>query len=231
MEKHPRTGAVILAAGKGQRMDKRRNKPYLKIKGKPILCYSLERFDRCELIDEMVTVVNEDDLEIFKDEILDRYKFDKEVKVTIGGERRQDSARAGVGAIEPELILVHDGVRPFFSLNLVERLIETAKEHGAAICGVKVKQTIKSAGEGGFIAEELDRERLYEIQTPQCFSYSLLRYAVDEATKRGKYFTDDAGAVAYITGVKAKIVPGEEQNIKITTPLDLKLTELIAGGA
>jgi len=221
-------GAIILAAGRGQRLGAVKNKPYLEINGKPTLCYSLEKFDRCKLIDEIVVVVNEDDLRLFQEEILDRYNFNKEIKVALGGEHRQDSAHAGVRALEAEIILIHDGARPFFSLRLVERLIEAAKEHGAAIPAIKLKDTIKSVHEDGFAAEELDRERLFAVQTPQCFTYSLIRYALDEAAKRGLYFTDDAGAVSYIAKVKPKMVEGEEENIKITTPLDLKLAELIA---
>lgn len=211
-------------------MQRAENKVYLKIKGKPILCYSLEKFTLCELIDEIVVVTREDDLSLFK-EILDNYNFKKEIKVTIGGRLRQDSALKGLHAFEeagPDIVLVHDAARPFFSSKLVERLIEAAKEHGAAIPALPLKDTIKEVREG-FVERDLDRSKLFSIQTPQCFSYSLLRYCTDEATKAGLYFTDDAGAVYSIGGVKPKVIEGEETNIKITTPMDIWLAERIAG--
>ena len=146
-----------------------------------------------------------------------------------GGRERQDSARAGVEALaaeEPELVLIHDGARPFFSEELLERLIEAAREHGAAVPALPVEETIRLGDEEGFAAGELERERLYRVQTPQCFLYGLLREALATAHEQGRYFTDDAGAVAML-GHKIKLIPGEETNIKITTPLDLKLAELL----
>jgi len=223
-----RIGAVVLAAGKGTRLGTKKPKPYLPLRGKPILLYSLEKFDQSPIIDAIVAVVNEEDVGLFKNEILDKHGFRKEIKLVVGGTHRQDSARAGVRAIEADLILIHDGVRPFFSLELVNKLIEAAKQHGAAVPAIKVKDTVRQLNREGLLEAELDRERLVLIQTPQCFSYSLLRYALDEAAKRPAYFTDEAGAVWALAGVKPVLVEGEEQNIKITTAFDLKLAGLIA---
>lgn len=220
--------AVVLAAGKGTRLGSKTPKPYLLINNRPILLYSLGKFDQCPQIDAIVTVVNEDDVGLFKSEILDKHNFKKELKLVVGGAHRQDSARAGVRALEADLILIHDGVRPFFSLKLINELIEAAKQHGAAVPALKVKDTVRQLDCGGSLESELDRERLVLIQTPQCFSYSLLRYALDEAAKSSAYFTDEAGAVWAIGGVKPVLVEGEEQNIKITTAFDLKLAELMA---
>jgi 2-C-methyl-D-erythritol 4-phosphate cytidylyltransferase len=110
----------------------------------------------------------------------------------------------------------------------LERLIEAASRWGAAVPAVPVKETIRGFDEAGFAELELDRGRLFQVQTPQCFSYQLLRRSLEEATAQGRYFTDDAGAVAAISGVRAKLVPGEEQNIKITTPFDLHLAAALA---
>lgn len=220
--------AVVLAAGRGMRLRSKTNKPYLLLNGKPILLYSLEKFDACPQINTIVAVVNEDDVGFLKSEILDKHSFRKEIKLAVGGAHRQDSARAGVRALEADLILIHDGVRPFFSLELVNKLIEAAKQHGAAVPAIKVKDTVRQLDRDGQLEAEFDRERLVLIQTPQCFSYSLLRYALDEATKRLAYFTDEAGAVWAISNIKPVLIEGEEQNIKITTAFDLKLAELIA---
>jgi len=216
-------GAVVLAAGKSRRMGE--SKPYLPLGGRPILLHSLERLDRSPLIDELVVVVRAGEEGRFHEEILGRYRFRKPIKTTVGGEERQDSALAGIRALSEslDLALVHDGARPFFSAGLLAELVEAAAEHGAAVPGLPLKETVRGFDEEGFSAEELDRGRFYLVQTPQCFSYKLLRRALEEASAQGRYFTDDAGAVAAVCGVRAKLVPGEEENIKITTPLDLEL--------
>ena len=218
-----RIGAVVLAAGKSTRMGE--SKPYLLLEEQPILLYSLERLDRSPLVDELVVVVRAGEEERFHEEILGRHRFEKPVKVVTGGPERQDSALAGVRALpeSTDLVLVHDGARPFFSAELLERIVEAASEWGAAVPGLPAKETIRGFDEEGFALEELDRGRLFQVQTPQCFSYKILRRSLEKACLQGRYFTDDAGAVAAIAGVRAKLIPGDERNIKITTPLDLEL--------
>jgi len=198
------------------------SKPYLLLDGRPILLHSLERFDRSSLVDELVVVVRGGEEGRFNPGY---YHFQKPVKVAIGGRERQDSALAGVRVLSEQLdlVLIHDGARPFFSNNLLERLIEAATEYGAAVPGLPARETIRGFDGEGFSTEELDRSRLFRVQTPQCFSYKILRRSLEEATAQGRYFTDDAGAVAAFSGVRAKLVPGEERNIKIATPLDLEL--------
>lgn len=224
----PRVGAVVLAAGASRRIGQ--SKPFLSLAGKPLILHSLERLARSQLVEELVVVIREDERERLEREVLARYPLPREVKVALGGRERQDSALAGVRALAEgtELVLVHDGARPFFSEELLERLIEAAKEHGAAVPAIPVKETVRGFDEAGFAEIELDRGRLFQVQTPQCFSYELLRRSLEEATAQGRYFTDDAGAVAAITGVRAKLVPGEERNIKITIPLDLQFAAALA---
>jgi len=218
-----RVGAVVLAAGQSMRMG--RSKPYLLLAGKPTLLHSLERFDRSPSVEELVVVVRAGEEERFQEEILGHHRFQRPLKTVIGGQERQDSALAGVRALSEQLdlVLVHDGARPFFSNNLLERLIEAATEYGAAVPGLPVRETIRGFDGDGFSIKEFDRSRLFRVQTPQCFSYKILRHSLEEAAAQGKYFTDDAGAVAAFSGVRAKLIPGEERNIKITTPLDLEL--------
>jgi 2-C-methyl-D-erythritol 4-phosphate cytidylyltransferase len=223
-----RVGAVVLAAGESRRMGQ--SKPFLPLDGKPLLLHSLERLARSPLVEELVVVIRAGEEERLEREVLARYPLGREVRVALGGQERQDSALAGVRALSEglELVLVHDGARPFFSEELLERLIEAASRWGAAVPAVPVKETIRGFDEAGFAELELDRGRLFQVQTPQCFSYQLLRRSLEEATAQGRYFTDDAGAVAAISGVRAKLVPGEEQNIKITTPFDLHLAAALA---
>ncbi|MCR4403781.1 MAG: 2-C-methyl-D-erythritol 4-phosphate cytidylyltransferase [Candidatus Acetothermia bacterium] len=224
-----RVGAVVLAAGRSERMGQ--SKLYLPLDGRPVLVHSLERFARSPLVQELVVVINPAEKERFEREVLDLLALEKQLKVARGGRERQDSALAGVRALSAgiELVLVHDGARPFFSDDLLAKLVAAAGECGAALPAIPVKETIRSFDHEGVSSGELDRGRLFQVQTPQCFSYQLLRRSLEEACAQGRYFTDDAGAVAAISGVRAKLVPGEEWNIKITTPFDLELASVLAG--
>ncbi len=226
-----RVGAVVLAAGESRRMGQ--SKPFLKLAEKPILLYSLERLARFPPVSELVVVIREGEEERLEREVLARYPLplSRELKLAYGGPQRQDSALAGVRALSEgiELVLVHDGARPFFSDELLAKLVAAATEHGAAVPAIPVKETVRRFDAEGFASEELDRIGLFQVQTPQCFSYQLLHRSLEEATAQGRYFTDDAGAVAAISGVRAKLVPGEERNIKITTPFDLELAEVLVG--
>lgn len=229
--------AVVLAAGRGERFGGGgSSKLYVKLAGRPILAYSLAQLTCSPLIDRVVVVIRPEERERLEREVLKPLELSEaeaeaKVKVVPGGEERQDSTRAGIEALadrEPELVCVHDGARPFFSEGLLERLIEAAREHGAAVPALPARETIRLADESGFAAGELPREQLRLIQTPQCFHYELLRRALKAASRQRRYFTDDAGAVVELTGVQPKLIEGEETNIKITTQLDLKLAELIA---
>lgn len=225
--------AIILAAGKGERMGKKINKPYLKIDQKPILIYSLEKFAQSPLIREIVVVINENDVDRY-DKLLTLYDFDKPIKQVYGGQKRQDSCSQGVKATDEksDLILVHDGARPFFSKKLVRELIKAAVEYGGAAPGLSIKDTIREKSDHGLVGKTLDRKRLFRMQTPQCFEREILIDALERAIKEDKYFTDEAGLVYQMGKVKVKayLIPGEERNIKITSPFDLKLAELIASG-
>lgn len=223
------TSAIILAAGQGKRMGKEVNKLFLKVNKKPILAYSLEKFGKNPLIDEIVVVINKDDEDHYQ-EILEVYKFNKPVKSVYGGERRQDSSYEGVKASDESscLILVHDGARPFFSQILAVKLILKAEEMGGAIPGIEIKDTIREKTEKELVGKTLNRERLYRIQTPQCFKRKTLLEALEKAIQEDKYFTDEAGVVQAMTKVRVVLIPGEEENIKITSPFDLKIAKLIA---
>jgi 2-C-methyl-D-erythritol 4-phosphate cytidylyltransferase len=222
-----RVGTVVLAAGSGRRMHSALNKPYLQIGERPILFYSLQRLAALNAVRELVLVVRQADRARVQSELLDAYDFPIEIQVAIGGPQRQDSALAGLKAFSrtPDLVLIHDGVRPFFSEQLVTQLIAAAQTHRAALPGLPVQETIREVSVQSFAGPPLDREGLLITQTPQCYEYGLLYEALRRATEARCYFTDEAGAVLAMMGVAARVIPGEARNIKITTPGDRELAE------
>ena len=220
--------AVIPAAGIGKRMCADVAKQYLQIGGEPILAHTLRAFDRCAAIDEIIVVVPETDLDFCLEEIVEKYEIAKVSKAVAGGERRQDSVYNGLMAIEDgcEIVLVHDGARPFVTEQMIVESIEKARKNGAACTAVLVKDTIKSVDQDGLISETLPRETLYAAQTPQTFSFALLLAAHEQALLTGADVTDDSSMVEAL-GRPVAIVQGAYENIKITTPSDLAVAEQI----
>lgn len=200
-------------------------KQFLEILGKPILLWAVEHVWSCPKVSEMVVVVPEQH-RLRAEEIFSG----KELKIVAGGLERQDSVYAGLMAssAQADFVLIHDGVRPFPSRELIERVIAGAENFGAAIPALPVKETIKEIEQkSGKIIGTVDRSRLYSIQTPQVFQRELILEAHQRAQNLSFYATDDAGLIEWMGG-EVVMVPGEETNLKITTALDLKLAELIA---
>jgi 2-C-methyl-D-erythritol 4-phosphate cytidylyltransferase len=212
--------AIVLAAGRGTRLGASQPKAYLPLRGKSIISYSLEAFSRCPLISELVVVIHPDDTERARHVL----KLEKPVRVVYGGAQRQDSALAGVRAASGDFVLVHDAARPLVSLGLIERVIAAMKTHGAAVPALPVADSLKRVSEG-FIIADVDRAELFSAQTPQGFARELLLEVLEHACAQGRYFTDEAGVLLAMSTVRAKVVPGEAQNIKITTEADLQLAE------
>ncbi len=222
-------GVILLAAGRGTRMERPIPKAYLRLRGKAILAYSLEKVSRCEPVSEIVVVIHPEDHQRLHSEVLDLFPVDadKDLKIVYGGEHRQGSALAGVRACRSPWVAVHDAARPFFSLGLLEAVFEAARTDRAAIPVIPVRESVKSVGEDGFILGDVERDALRLAQTPQCFERSLLARALEDAETRGRYFTDEAGAVLAMSGVHPRVIDGEGRNIKITTPWDLELAEAL----
>ena len=216
-------GVVIVAAGTGSRMNMGINKQFIKLEGKEIIAYTNEKFYYNSNIEDIVVVVKEDESEFFKKEILDKYNF-KNVKIAYGGKERQDSVYNGLKLLDEkcDVVLIHDGARPFVSDKIIDKSIEEAKEHKAIVVGVPVKDTIKVIDNDKNIVDTPNRSVLWAVQTPQTFDYNILIDAYKDAFKNKFYGTDDAMLVERI-GYKVKMLEGSYNNIKITTQEDLNI--------
>lgn len=223
------TSAVVVAAGRGLRFRYKFPKPLVEIDSQPVIIYSLLTLSRHPGIKEIILVASRKNLKAIINKTK-KYRIAKIKHIVLGGPKRQDSVINGLGAICPktELVLIHDGVRPFIDKKIVSSLIQEAKISGAAIVGVPVKATIKRCKAGGRrqeVEKTIDREKLWEIQTPQVFRKDLILTAYKKFGKMN--VTDDAMLVEKL-GAKVSIVPGSYNNIKITTPEDLIIARAIA---
>ena len=219
--------AIIPAAGMGKRMGGAIPKPFLWIGGRPILAHTLDAFERCDSVDEVILVVGIGDLRLVSEEVVDRYEFTKVRKILSGGEKRQDSVWEGLKAVEAgtEIVVIHDGVRPFVAPEHLSESIGQCRKCDAVITAVPVKDTIKEA-EDGLVTSTLDREKLWAIQTPQTFALDLILRAHQQAMGAALIATDDAALVERL-GHPVHLLRGSYHNIKITTPEDLALGEII----
>lgn len=218
--------AIIPAAGLGVRMGQPVPKQFLKINGQSILRHTVNAFEKCGLFHSVILVAPADGLEAARGECAD---IEIVSQVVPGGEKRQDSVFAGLKALDPDvdIVVVHDGVRPFVSRRMIQESINAAVQHGAAISAVPVSDTVKRVNSQGFVDRTIDRNGLWRVQTPQAFRYALLRQALEKAAADSYYGTDEGSLIEYI-GEAVKIVDGSERNIKITKPEDWVLGETIA---
>ncbi len=220
---------IVVAGGFGKRMLHDRPKQYVPLAGIPILARTLIPFEKAPSIDRIILVVPDDDRKYVKDEIIDRYRITKVKQVQVGGEARQDSVRKGLEVLDDgdDIVLIHDGVRPFVTQELIERSIGEAVRSGAVIPVVPTADTVKVIGEDGSIRDTLDRTDLRLAQTPQAFKREIILEAFESACRDGFYGTDDASLVERLGGIPVRTIPGLPYNIKITTPEDLLLGEFL----
>jgi 2-C-methyl-D-erythritol 4-phosphate cytidylyltransferase len=215
--------AIIVAAGKGVRMNDKLRKQYLLLAGRPILAYSLLAFDACDLIDRIILVVPPKDIDYCRKNIVAPLKLCKKIDLVPGGEKRQDSVYNGLMAVDKdaaEIVVIHDGVRPFVSQEQAAACIAGAKEYGACILGIPADDTLKQVNTSGFICNTLKRDDILLAQTPQAFKYDLIIKAHENARREGFACTDDASLVERL-GENVKIIYGSRRNIKITNREDL----------
>lgn len=223
-----RCTAIVLAAGQGKRMGTAVQKQYIELEGKPVICYSLEVFQKSELIDDIVFVVGEGQEEYARVQIVEKYQLAKISTVICGGRERYDSVWQGLKALTGAdgYVFIHDGARPFVDEKILKRGYEAVDRYGACTAGMPSKDTIKLVDEERFAVETPKRKYVWTIQTPQVFEISLIKEAYSRMLeKKPADITDDAMVVEQMMGLPVKLFEGSYENIKITTPEDLKVAE------
>ena len=219
--------ALVPAAGMGKRMGADINKQYLLLAGKPILAHTLQVFENAPFVDDVHVIIPAAEIPFCREQVVERYGLTKVRQIVAGGAERQHSVMNGLQALEgaddDDVVLIHDGVRPFVPLRVLERAAEVASQHDGALVAVPAKDTIKVVADG-IIKETPPREEIWLAQTPQAFRYPVIRAAHEIAAAENYLGTDDASLVERM-GKDVHIVMGDYRNIKITTPEDLILAE------
>ena len=216
--------AIIVAAGKGIRMNDTVRKQYLPLSGRPILAHTLLAFNGCSEIERIFLVVSEEDIDFCQKTILLPLQLEKKIEFVPGGAERQDSVYNGLMAIDRSIfntVVIHDGVRPFIRPEHLATCIECAKKSDACVSGTPVSDTLKHVS-SGYIDKTLERESVWQAQTPQAFRLELIIKAHEHAKRDGFRGTDDALLVERM-GKRIKMIKGSRHNIKITTREDLML--------
>jgi 2-C-methyl-D-erythritol 4-phosphate cytidylyltransferase len=219
----PKTGVIIVGAGSSQRMG--RDKVFLSLAGKPLLAWSVDFCQSCKLVDHIAIVLNEAKLDLGRRLAAER-GWSKVLEICAGDKRRQDSVRQGLNELEDcDWIIIHDAARPFLTSDLIRDGLDAAQATGVAVAAVPIKDTVKLGGGDMMVSKTLNRQELWAIQTPQIFRFDIIAEAHEQIKED---VTDDASMVEHL-GRKVKLYMGSYNNIKITTPEDLALAELITG--
>lgn len=223
-----KVSAIIVAAGKGERMGSGEPKQFLEMMGRPIICHTLDRFAQFKDWDIAIGVAP-DRVDKFKSEIIEKFDYPKRWRIVAGGIKRQDTVRNCLLSItsDADIIIVHDGVRPFITEKFLEESVNKAFSSGACIAAAKVVPTIKEVNADNTISRTIDRQNLWEAQTPQTFRREILTEAMERAYHEGYYGTDEASLVERI-GKNVSIIESATTNIKITTPADLAIGDAIS---
>lgn len=214
--------AIIVAGGKSLRMGQDINKQFIKLKDKEVIALTIEAFNRATIIDEIIVVIGEDDIEYCITNVIKKYNLIKVKKVVVGGSERQESVYNGLINCnkESDIVLIHDGARPFVTERMIIDSATCASNLGACTVAVPIKDTIKIISKDSTVVSTLKRDELYAIQTPQAFKYNLILAAHEEALKTNLKATDDTMLIEAM-GESVKVVKGSYFNIKLTTPEDL----------
>jgi 2-C-methyl-D-erythritol 4-phosphate cytidylyltransferase len=218
-------GAVIVGAGEGTRFGPNGRKQFAKVNGKPLIAYTIEPFEKSEIVDDIVLVVPRESTEWVREEIIEPLGFKKVRSVVPGGQSRQQSVLNGLKALssETESVIIHDAVRPLVAEPIIKRVVDAARKTGAAITAVPPKDTVKEV-ESGEVIGTLDRRLIWLAQTPQCFRYDIIMEAHRRALSDNFEATDDAGLVEKY-GSKVVVAVGSYANLKVTSPEDIPLLE------
>lgn len=219
-----KTTAIVLSAGKGTRMKSKVAKQYLELEGYPIIYYSIKAFED-SFVDEIILVCGKEDVEYCREEIVNKYSFHKVKAIVPGGEERYHSVYEGIKAVEEtDYVYIHDGARPFVTAEILKRVQKMVEEKKACVVGMPVKDTIKIVGDEGEVIETPNRSKVWQVQTPQTFSYGLIKTAYEKLMgEEQEGITDDAMVVERMMSHPVYLVEGSYENIKITTPEDLEV--------
>lgn len=222
-----RCTALVLAAGQGKRMNSKVQKQFLQIQNHPVLYYSLRAFEDCPWIDAIILVTGEEEIEYCKKEIVEKYHLQKIAAVVAGGKERYHSVYCGLLACgETDYVFIHDGARPFLTAEILERGLACVQEHGACAAGMPSKDTIKIVDEAKMVISTPNRRFVWNVQTPQAFTYKLIRDAYEKAMREDcQNITDDAMVVETYGDHAVALYEGSYENIKITTPGDLTIAK------
>ncbi len=223
-----KVAAIIAAAGLGKRFGEGLRKQFQPLSGKPLIVYSIERFEESKLINEIILVVPKDSINYCQREIKDKFQFKKITKIIPGGKERQQSVKMGFNSVssETDVVLIHDGVRPFVTARMIDEVIKESLNTGGAIAAIPVKDTVKKSSTKNHVERTLSRDALWLAQTPQAFQYNVLKSAYEKTENDGFLGTDESSLVERI-GIRVTLVVGSQTNIKITTKEDLLLGELV----
>lgn len=240
MEKK-RCTAIILAAGSGSRMKSAVAKQFMLLDGKPLIWYALQAVEVSEIIDDCILVTGAEDIDYVKTEIVQKFGFTKVDKIVAGGAERYLSVGNALDVVangelkipnRDGFIFIHDGARPFLTEEIIRNTYEAVQQFHACVAAMLVKDTVKIADEEGFAVSTPERKLVWAVQTPQVFdttlivdAYAKLRNRQEELNRKGIMVTDDAGVVELFTAHKVKLVEGSYENIKITTPEDIRIAE------
>lgn len=231
--------AIVLASGAGKRMQSNVAKQYMLLRDKPVLWYALNAFEQCEFVNEVILTVGEGEIAYCLDNIVNKYGFSKVSAVIEGGRERYLSVWKALEHMEKSLpmgeesyVFIHDGARPFVNGQILRDTYEAVMEYDACVAGMPVKDTIKIADEDGFAKQTPNRRSVWAVQTPQVFerklivsAYKRLMEQLETLTNAGVEITDDAMVVETMTAHKVKLVAASYENMKITTPEDMKIAE------
>lgn len=221
----PRVVAIVPSAGFGRRLKLKTKKPFVLVKGKPLISYTIKALESCGAIDSIIIASEHSCVDLFRS-LVRKFRFKKVAGIVVGGSTRFESVRNCLAEVSPEfdIVVIHDGARPFIDNKTIEESVRMAAKYGAAVVAVPESDTVKIAGRGLFINKTLDRNCIFRAQTPQVFRRGVIMDAYKKVP--GGRATDDSSLVERC-GKKVKIVVGSYGNIKITTREDLKLAEVL----
>ncbi|MBR6325379.1 MAG: 2-C-methyl-D-erythritol 4-phosphate cytidylyltransferase [Lachnospiraceae bacterium] len=249
MKKH--CTAIVLAGGKGTRMGADVPKQYLSLAGRPLIWYSLQAVEQSNILDDCILVTAREDMELMRTKVLEKYGFRKVLAMAPGGAERYESVLSGLRMLEElqsgcdaglgrtDYVFIQDGARPFLTEEILRRNYETALECGTAVTAVRAKDTVKIADERGFVVQTPDRNRVWNMQTPQTFRFAEIREAYEKMMVRVQEercagrtlpITDDAQVMELFGDLPVRLAEGSYDNFKVTTPEDLRLAESMLAG-